>query len=161
MSKILTAYFSASGNTKKLAKNIAEAAGSDLFEIAPKPPYTNDDLNWMNKKSRSSIEMNDKNSRPEIEGKVENMDVYDVVLIGFPIWWYEAPRIIQTFLESYDFSGKTIITFATSGGSGMGKTNGILKKSCSPKTTWHDGKRFGGSTDIGTIKQWLDSLNIG
>lgn len=161
MSKILTAYFSASGNTKRLAKNIAEAAGSDLFEIAPKTPYTNDDLNWMNKKSRSSIEMNDKNSRPEIEGKVENMDVYDVVLIGFPIWWYEAPRIIQTFLESYDFSGKTIITFATSGGSGMGKTNDILKKSCSPKTTWHDGKRFGGGTDIGTIKQWLDSLNIG
>ncbi len=160
MSKILTAYFSASGNTKKLAETIAKAAGADLFEIAPKTPYTNDDLNWMNKKSRSSIEMNDKSSRPEIAGTVENMGQYDTVLIGFPIWWYEAPRIIQTFLESYDFSGKNIVTFATSGGSGMGRTNDILAKSCPNDTKWCDGKRLSSNTDTDTVKNWLDSLNI-
>lgn len=160
MSKILTAYFSASGNTKRLAETIAKAAGSDLFEIAPVTPYTNDDLNWMNKKSRSSIEMNDKGSRPEISGTVENMGQYDTVLIGFPIWWYEAPRIIQTFLESYDFSGKSIVTFATSGGSGMGRTNDILAKSCAADVKWLDGKRMSGNTDINTIKNWLSSLNI-
>lgn len=160
MSKILTAYFSASGNTRRLAKTIAKAAGADLFEIVPETPYTNDDLNWMNKKSRSSIEMNDKSSRPEIADTVENMGQYDTVLIGFPIWWYEAPRIIQTFLESYDFSGKNIVTFATSGGSGMGRTNDILAKSCSPDTKWCDGKRMNSNTDAKTIKNWLDSLNI-
>ena len=160
MSKILTAYFSASGNTKRLAETIAKAAGADIFEIAPPVPYTNDDLNWMNKKSRSSIEMNDKGSRPEIAGSVENMGQYDTVLIGFPIWWYEAPRIIQTFLESYDFSGKNIVTFATSGGSGMGRTNDILARSCSPDAKWLDGKRMSSNTDINTINDWLDGLNI-
>lgn len=160
MSKILTAYFSASGNTKRLAETIAKAAGADLFEIASLIPYTNDDLNWMNKKSRSSIEMNDKSSRPEMVGNVGNMEQYDTVLIGFPIWWYEAPRIIQSFLESYDFSGKTIVTFATSGGSGMGKTNDILKRSCSPDTKLCAGKRMNSNTDINIIKSWLGSLNI-
>ncbi len=160
MSKILTAYFSASGTTKKLAKTIAETAKSDLFEIVPEIPYTNDDLKWTNKSSRSSVEMNDKNSRPKISSKVENMEQYDSVFIGFPIWWYEAPRIIQTFLESYDFSGKNIVTFATSGGSGMGKTNNILKLSCSPDAKWCDGKRLSSNTDANTIKNWLDELNI-
>ncbi len=160
MSKILTAYFSASGNTKKLAAEVAKAANSDLFEIVPEVPYTDDDLNWMNKKSRSSIEMNDKSSRPKIASRVKDMEQYDVVFVGFPIWWYEAPRIIQSFLESYDFSGKTIVTFATSGGSGMGKTNDILARSCSSDTKWRDGKRMSSNTDVNTIKKWLDSLNI-
>ena len=160
MSKILTAYFSASGNTKRLAKTIAEAANADLFEIVPKTPYTNDDLNWMNKKSRSSIEMNDKSSRPKIAGSVENMEEYDTVLIGFPIWWYEAPGIIQTFLESYDFSGKNIVTFATSGGSGMGRTNDILAGSCSNAAKWLGGRRMTDNTDIDTIKKWLGTFDI-
>ena len=118
----LVAYFSASGVTARLAETIAEVANADLFEIKPAVPYTKEDLDWMDKQSRSTIEMNDPDSRPEIEGEVENMDDYEVVFIGFPIWWYTAPHIMYTFLESYDFTGKTIVTFATSGGSGIGST---------------------------------------
>ena len=118
--KSLVTYFSASGVTKKVAEKLAEAAGADLFEIKPEVAYTEADLNWMDKKSRSSIEMNDKSFRPAIAEKCNNMADYDVVYIGFPIWWYVAPTIINTFLESYDFSGKTIVLFATSGGSGFG-----------------------------------------
>ncbi|MDU2694527.1 MAG: flavodoxin, partial [Intestinibacter bartlettii] len=120
--KSLVTYFSASGVTKKVAEKLAEAAGADLFEIKPEVAYTEADLNWMDKKSRSSIEMNDKSFRPAIAEKCNNMADYDVVYIGFPIWWYVAPTIINTFLESYDFSGKTIVLFATSGGSGFGNT---------------------------------------
>lgn len=119
--KVLVAFFSCSGVTKNVAQTIADAAGADLYEIKPKVPYTAADLNWMDKKSRSSVEMKDPSSRPAIEGKVTNMDEYDIVFLGFPIWWYVAPTIINTFLESYDFSEKTIILFATSGGSGFGK----------------------------------------
>ncbi len=160
MSKILAVYFSASGNTKKLAKTIAEAANADLFEIVPETPYTSPDLDWTDKTSRSSVEMNDKSSRPAISSAVKDMEQYNTVFIGFPIWWYEAPRIIQTFLESYDFSGKNIVTFATSGGSGMGKTNDILKLSCSSDAKWCGGKRMNSNTDINTIKNWLADLNI-
>lgn len=128
MKKTLVAYFSASGSTAQLAKTIAEVTGGDLFEIKPEQPYTSADLNWNEKKSRSSIEMSDPNSRPAIATTVKNMDEYDTVFVGFPIWWYVAPTIINTFLESYDFSGKTVIPFATSGGSGMGKTDSVLKK---------------------------------
>ena len=120
MSKKLVAYFSASGTTKKVAERLAKAAGADLFEIGPAIPYTSADLNWMDKKSRSSVEMNDPDSRPEIAETIPNMVDYDTVFIGFPIWWYVAPHIIHTFVESYDFSGKTLVPFATSGGSGMG-----------------------------------------
>ena len=130
MKKTLVAYFSASGSTAQLAKTIAEVTGGDLFEIKPEQPYTSADLNWNDKKSRSSIEMSDSNSRPAIATTVKNMDEYDTVFVGFPIWWYVAPTIINTFLESYDFSGKTVIPFATSGGSGMGKTDSVLKKCC-------------------------------
>lgn len=130
MSKKLVAYFSASGVTARAAKILAQAAGADIYEIKPEIPYTEADLNWMDKKSRSSIEMNDPNSRPAIADKLSDMDEYDVIFVGFPIWWYVAPTIINTFLESYDLKGKTIVPFATSGGSGMGKTNTILKKSC-------------------------------
>ena len=118
MSKKLVAYFSASGTTKKAAERLAKAVGADLFEIKPAIPYSSSDLNWMDKKSRSSIEMNDPASRPEISGKLSNMADYDTIFIGFPIWWYVAPHIINTFVESYDFSGKTLVPFATSGGSG-------------------------------------------
>ena len=128
MKKVLVAYFSASGNTAKLADRIAEATGGDLYEIKPQQPYTSADLNWNDSGSRSSIEMKNPASRPAIANRVENMAQYDTVFVGFPIWWYVAPTIINTFLESYDFSGKTVIPFATSGGSGMGKTESILKK---------------------------------
>ena len=129
--KTLVAYFSASGQTAKLAKTLAGVTGGDLFEIVPETAYTAADLDWMDKKSRSTIEMKDPKSRPAIAGKVADMAQYDTVFVGFPIWWYVAPTIINTFLDAYDFSGKTVIPFATSGGSGMGKTLEGLEKSCS------------------------------
>lgn len=131
--KTLVAYFSASGQTAKLAKTLAGVTGGDLFEIAPETAYTAADLDWMDKKSRSTIEMKNPKSRPAIAGKVADMAQYDTVFVGFPIWWYQAPRIIQTFLESADFSGKTVIPFATSGGSGMGRTVELLRPSCAPR----------------------------
>ena len=131
MSKTLVAYFSATGTTARAAERLAKAIGADLHEIRSKVPYTKKDLDWTDPRSRSTLEMKDKSSRPEIEGRVANMDQYDTIYVGFPIWWYVAPTIINTFLEAYDFSGKTVIPFATSGGSGMGKTLEGLKKSCS------------------------------
>ena len=130
MDKTLIAYFSASGSTAKLANTLAQATGGDLYEIRPAVPYTSADLNWNNKNSRSSVEMNDKAARPAIAAPAADVAKYDTIFVGFPIWWYEAPRIIQTFLESSDFSGKTVIPFATSGGSDLGKTASILQKSC-------------------------------
>lgn len=130
MSKTLVAYFSATGITAKVAKKLAEIAEADLFEIMPAVPYTEADLDWRNKNSRSSVEMSDKTSRPEIAERVENMDAYGTIYLGFPIWWYIAPTIINTFLESYDMSGKEIILFATSGGSGFGHTIENLEDSC-------------------------------
>ena len=119
MNKVLTAYFSASGVTARVAREISEAVGSDLYEIAPKEPYTESDLDWRDENSRSSVEMKDPACRPEIAVPVKDMDTYDTVFLGFPIWWYVEPRIVDTFLESYDFSGKKVIPFATSGGSGI------------------------------------------
>ena len=139
MSKKLVAYFSASGVTKSVAEELAKAVGADLFEIRPAVPYTDADLNWNDKHSRSSVEMNDSASRPEIAKVCPNMADYDTVFVGFPIWWYVAPRIIATFVESYDFTGKTMVPFATSGGSGMGKTVDELKKLC-PSGDWKEGK---------------------
>ena len=159
MSKTLVAYFSASGVTARLAETIAKAADADLYEIAPAVPYTSADLNWNNSNSRSSIEMNDKASRPEITGSVEDMGRYDTVFVGFPIWWYEAPRIIHTFLESYDFSGKTIIPFATSGGSGMGNTSSVLKKTC-PAAKVLPGKRMSVTASEAQIKSWMKELGL-
>lgn len=157
--KILVAYFSASGVTAAAAKKLAQAAGADLFEIKPEVPYTDADLNWMDKKSRSSLEMNDPTSRPAIAEKVADMEQYEAVFVGFPIWWYVAPTIINTFLESYDFSGKTIIPFATSGGSGMGKTNDKLKPSC-PGATLAKGKLLNGSLSEAALKQWVEALKL-
>lgn len=157
--KILVAYFSASGVTAQAAKKLAQAAQADLYEIRPEVPYTQADLNWMDKKSRSSVEMNDKTSRPAIADRVADMEKYDTVFVGFPIWWYVAPTIINTFLESYDFSGKTIIPFATSGGSGMGSTNENLQPSC-PGATLIQGKMLNGRLSEGELKKWVESMGL-
>ena len=134
MNKKLVAYFSASGVTAKVAEKLAEKAEADIYEIRPETPYTKDDLNWMNKKSRSSVEMSDHSSRPAIADKNANIADYDTIYIGFPVWWYIAPTIINTFLEAYDFSGKKIILFATSGSSGFGKTVQNLQPSAPDAT---------------------------
>lgn len=160
MAKKLVAYFSASGVTAKVADMLADAVGADIHEIRPKNPYTKADLNWMNKKSRSSIEMNDKTIRPEIAESNIQIDDYDVIYLGFPIWWYVAPTIINTFLEKYDFSGKKIILFATSGGSKFGKTVEELKVSVSADTEIIEGKLLNGRQSIASIKAWTDTLNI-
>ncbi len=160
MSKKLVAYFSASGVTAHAAKLLAEVAGADLFEIKPKVPYTKADLDWMNKQSRSSIEMREKTSRPVIAETCSNMDEYDTVFLGFPIWWYVAPTIINTFLESYDFSQKTIILFATSGGSGFGKTVDGLKYSVSDKVVIKEGKILNGSLSKSFLQAWLKDVEL-
>jgi len=152
MSKKLVAYFSASGVTAKVANALAEATGATLHEIKPEIPYTAADLDWMNKQSRSSVEMSDKSSRPAIKDKLDNMADYDVIYLGFPIWWYVAPTIINTFLESYDMSGKTIILFATSGGSGFGKTVETLKCSC-PNSNIMEGKIVKASSMMEDIQE--------
>ena len=154
--KVLVAYFSCTGVTARAAQKLAEAALADLYEIKPEQPYTQADLNWNNKKSRSSLEMNDPTSRPTISGKVENMERYDTVFVGFPIWWYVAPTIINTFLESYDFSGKTVIPFATSGGSGLGETAKGLRASCAAK--FAPGKMLNGVLTNEVLQQWLNGL---
>lgn len=159
MSKKLVAYFSASGVTAKVAETLSEAIGADLYEIEPEVPYTKADLNWMDKQSRSTIEMNDPASRPAIKGMRDNMDDYDTVFVGFPIWWYVAPTIINTFLESYDLTGKTIIPFATSGSSGMGKTNEKLQPSC-PNSKLIEGKVFKKSVSKSELAIWADGLNL-
>ena len=155
--KMLVAYFSASGVTAKAAWKLSEAAGADLYEIKPEVPYSREDLDWTDKKSRSSVEMNDPASRPAIAGKMDDMDQYEVVFIGFPIWWYVAPTIINSFLERYDFSGKTIVPFATSGGSGMGNTNKRLAPSC-PGAVLLEGKMLNGSLEQDELKAWVESL---
>ena len=158
MRKILVAYFSASGTTKRAAKNLADAAHGDIYEIKPSVPYTKADLNWMDKKSRSSVEMNDKSSRPALADKTANIGSYDIVLLGFPIWWYVAPTIINSFLESYDFSGKKIVLFATSGGSGFGKTVAGLKDSVAADTVIIEGKLLNSGNSVDDLKKWVDML---
>lgn len=160
MKKGLVAYFSASGETARLAKTLASVTGSDLFEIRPERAYTSADLNWNDPKSRSTVEMKAEKSRPAIVGRVEDMAQYDVVFVGFPIWWYQAPRIIETFLESYDFAGKTVIPFATSGGSGLGKTEEILRPCCSAETHWQAGKRLNSGANAAAVQEWVNSLSL-
>ena len=157
MKKTLVAYFSATGTTAAAAKKLAESAGADLYEIKPAVPYTKEDLNWMNKKSRSSVEMNDKSSRPELADKNAAISGYDLVLVGFPIWWYVAPTIINTFLESYDFMGKKIVLFATSGGSGFGRAVEFLKGSC-PGAEIAEGKILNQLPDAAELRKWVESL---
>ena len=157
--KVLVAYFSATGTTKGVAQQIADGLSCDLYEITPQDPYTDADLNYSDTSSRTTSEMNDENARPAISGAVSNMAQYDVVFLGYPIWWGEAPRIISTFLESYDFSGKTIVPFATSGGSGMGKTNEKLAPSC-PGAKLLSGKVFRGAVSKADLQAWADSLQV-
>lgn len=155
MSKTLVAYFSASGVTARVAKEVADAAGADLYEIRPAQPYSPGDLDWMDKKSRSTLEMNDPACRPAIDGQVKGMEQYDTILIGFPIWWYVEPRIVDTFLDSYDFSGKTLIPFATSGGSGISKAQKSLQEHC-PAANWKQGQLLNGSSAAGWAKDILN-----
>ena len=159
MSRKLVAYFSASGVTAKVAETLAEAIGADIYEIEPKIPYTKADLDWTNKQSRSSVEMNDPASRPAIAGVRDNMADYDTIFVGFPIWWYVAPTINNTFLESYDLSGKTIVPFATSGGSGMGKTNEKLLPSCAGAKLL-EGKVFRSGVSKAEMCQWASDLSL-
>ena len=159
MSGKLVAFFSASGVTAALAQRLSRAAGADLFEIKPAVPYTSADLDWTNASSRSSVEMKNPAPRPEIAEKLPSMADYDVVFLGFPIWWYVAPTIINTFLESYDFSGKTIALFATSGGSPMGRTLEILRPLCNASVKWLPAKMLNGATDS-DLNAWLKSLKL-
>lgn len=154
MVKALVAYFSPTGTTARIAKRIAEAAEADLFEIVPEQPYTEADLDWHDNSSRSSVEMSDGTSRPAIAAKVENMDDYDVVYLGFPIWWYIEPRIIDTFLESYDFSGKRVVPFATSGGSGMGQAPEYMQQVC-PDAKVEGARVFRPTDDNAVLYQWV------
>ncbi len=153
MSKVLVAYFSASGVTAKLAKKLAAAIGADLHEIKPEKPYTSADLDWRDSNSRSSVEMKDKSFRPAIANSVENMDQYDTVFVAFPIWWYVAPTIINTFLEAYNLDGKKIVPLATSGSSGMGNTNKELAPSCKGATL-EEGKRFDANAGEKEFADW-------
>lgn len=160
MSKTLVAYFSASGVTERVAKVLADEAKADLYSIRPAEPYTEADLNWQDKNSRSSKEMRDKDFRPALADKHANIQDYDTVFLGFPIWWYVAPTIINTFLESYDFSGKTIILFATSGGSGFGETVQALKHSVDSSAVIREGRVFSGRVNEASIREWISKTVI-
>lgn len=157
MSKVLVAYFSASGVTEKLAKKLASAIGADIHEIKPEKPYTSADLDWRNSNSRSSVEMKDKSSRPAVANKVENIEQYDTIFVAFPIWWYVAPTIINTFLEAYNLEGKKIVPLATSGSSGMGNTNAELAPSCKGAVL-ENGKRFASNADEKELADWANKF---
>lgn len=157
--KVLVAYFSATNTTEGVAKNLADGLGADIYKIVPETPYTDADLNYNDNNSRSTIEMNNPNSRPVISGLLENMDQYNVVFLGYPIWWGEAPRIINTFVEAYDFSSKTIIPFCTSGSSGIGNSAKNLSTAIND-VTWLDGKRFSSSTTSDELLEWANSLEL-
>lgn len=152
--------FRQAGETARLAGTLADAVGGELYEIKPAQKYSTADLDWNDKRSRSTIEMKDKKARPALDGSAANIQKANVVMLGFPIWWYEAPRIIQTFLESYDFSGKTVVPFCTSGGSGLGNTVDILKESCCAETNWKPGRRFSPYADKAELKAWTESLGL-
>lgn len=156
MSNILVAYFSASNVTAKLAERLAGAIGADLYEIKPEVPYTKADLNWMDKKSRSTVEMNDRSCRPAIADKVDNMAQYDTVFVGFPVWWYREPSIIDTFMESYDFGGKTVIPFATSGGSDIGDS-GQNMQALAKGAKVEKGKKFAARASADELKKWAEA----
>lgn len=158
-SRILVAYFSATNTTKGVAEHIANGLGADLYEIVPEEPYTDADLDYNDNNSRSTIEMNDPDARPAISGSVENMEQYDIVFIGYPIWWGEAPRIVSTFAESYDFSGKTMVPFCTSGGSGIGSSAANLEQ-LTNGAEWRNGQRLNGSDSQETVMEWVNGLGL-
>lgn len=157
--KILVTYFSATNTTEGVAEHIANGLNADLYEIVPEEPYTDADLNYNDDNSRSTLEMNDSSVRPTISGSVENMEQYDIVFIGYPIWWGDAPRIVSTFMESYDFSGKTIVPFCTSGGSGIGSSDSNLEQLTSG-ATWLEGRRLNGSDSQDMVMEWVNSLGL-
>lgn len=157
--KVLVAYFSATNTTEGVAQTIADSLGADLYEITPVDPYTAADLDYHDDKSRSTIEMNDPNARPAISGSVENMEQYDIVFIGYPIWWGEAPRILSTFVESYDFSGKTIVPFCTSGGSGVGSSASNLER-LTGGATWLSGTHLNGGASHSSVVEWINGLGL-
>ena len=157
--KVLVAYFSATNTTEGVAAHIANGLNADIYEIVPEDPYTEADLNYNDNNSRTTIEMNDPNARPAISGSVENMEQYDIIFVGYPIWWGEAPRIVSTFMESYDLSGKTIVPFCTSGGSGIGSSASNLDRLTSG-ATWLDGRRLNGSDSQDTVMEWVNSLDL-
>lgn len=159
MSKKLVAYFSASGVTEAVARSLAQTAQADLYKIQPEVPYTSADFDWMDKKSRSSLEMNDPASRPAIVTGDLDVSSYDVVFLGFPVWWYVAPTIINTFLEAYDFAGKTVIPFATSGSSGIENSEKKLQQQY-PSINWKSGKLLNGHPDSTALASWVKTLNI-
>lgn len=156
---VLVVYFSATNTTEGVAEHIANGLNADIYEIVPEEPYTDADLDYNDNNSRTTIEMNDPSARPAISGSVENMDQYDIVFLGYPIWWGEAPRIVSTFVESYDFSGKTIVPFCTSGGSGMGSSATNLEQLTSG-ATWLEGRRLNGSDSLDTVMEWVNSLGL-
>ncbi len=158
-SKVLVAYFSATNTTEGVAQTIAASVGADLYEITPAQPYTSADLNYNDDNSRSTKEMNDPSARPEISGSVADMSQYDIVFLGYPIWWGEAPRIINTFVESYDFSGKTIVPFCTSGGSGIGSSATNLQSSARG-ATWLSGRRLNSGVSQSEIAEWVNGLGL-
>ena len=160
MSKTLVAYFSCTGSTRTLAQTLAKAANADLYEITPAVPYTSADLNWMDKQSRSTLEMKDASSRPAIAGPLPDLSGYDAVFVGFPIWWYVAPTIVNTFLERCDFSDKTIVPFATSGGSGLGQTVEHLRPSCDSSVKWNAGKLLKSGASEAELSAWVKSLGL-
>ena len=159
MSKLVT-YFSASGVTAKVAERLAQAACADIYEIKPEKLYTDADLNWQDKNSRSTVEMNDKNCRPALADKNADVAGADVIFVGFPVWWYREPSIIDTFLEAYDFSGKKIVPFATSGGSGLGDTARRMQDLVGGSAKVVDGKRFASSISVEELRAWIDALDI-
>lgn len=160
MNRVLVTYFSATGVTAKAAEILSEAIGADLYEIRPEVPYTKADLNWMDENSRSTIEMKNKAFRPAIADKDAKVKEYDTIFVGFPIWWYVAPTIINTFLESYDFTGKKIVIFATSGGSGFGKTMEELEVSISSSAELIQGELMNGNQSFDKVNSWVKKLNI-
>jgi flavodoxin len=158
MTRTLVAFFSATGTTARTAKALAHAADADLFEIRPATPYSSADLNWNNKRSRSSVEMDDESARPEL-ADAGSVDGYDTIFVGFPVWWYVEPRIIDTFLEAHDFSGKTIVPFATSGGSGLGRAPQRFRSIC-PGATVKDGKRLSAGESAASLAGWMHELGL-
>lgn len=158
--EILIAYFSCTGTTKKAAEYASDILGADLYEITPTEAYTPEDLDYNDDNSRTSIEQNDDTARPQISSTVENMERYEIIFLGYPIWWGKAPRIINTFMESYDFDGKTVIPFCTSGGSGFGSSGEELQKLCTENVTWKEGTRFGSDVTRKTVEEWIEELGL-
>ena len=158
MSNKLVAYFSAGGVTRSVAEKLADETGADLFEIVPEKPYTNADLDWQNSRSRSSVEMKDRGARPAIASKIVDMSQYDVIFVGFPVWWYREPSIIDTFMEAYDFSGKTIVPFATSGGSGLGDAPKNMQ-TLAKGSKVENGKRFSVVVSGQELRAWAQKYD--